>query len=230
MIARMLERLIRAIDRSPFWFHFVNLCLVLVWALFVLVSYTKLAALDARSPVNFWALFSLQAANSGLLVVFFALRRRSTELGADVLSVFLAHAGTWVPLLPMLQTYWKEPSYWIPPEWVMKGGIWALVASCAVTSLNFISLGRSWGVIPANRGVRSGGMYRLVRHPIYANYILFYWVFLVISVHWTTIVVAITLPVLLFLRAKREERVLRKDPGYVAYADRTRYMFFPGLI
>ena len=30
-----------------------------------------------------------------------------------------------------------------------------------------ISIGRSFGLIPANRGIVSSGLYRLVRHPIY---------------------------------------------------------------
>ena len=226
----MLERILRAIDRSPFWFHAMNAFLVLVWALFVFMSYTKLAALTSASPKNFWALFGLQAANSGILVIFFALRRRSSELGADPLSVFLAHAGTWITLLPLVQTYRKEPAYMPPPPWLLDAGIWVMVASCFVSSLSFISLGRSWGIIPANRGVRTGGMYRIVRHPIYANYMVFYWVFLVISVHWTTIFVAVALPALLYGRARLEERILRKDPAYVEFASRTRFMFFPGLI
>ena len=35
-----------------------------------------------------------------------------------------------------------------------------------------LSLGRSFGLMPANRGVVSTGMYRLVRHPIYLGYLV----------------------------------------------------------
>ncbi|WP_245490577.1 isoprenylcysteine carboxylmethyltransferase family protein [Mesorhizobium sp. M7A.F.Ca.US.011.01.1.1] len=34
-----------------------------------------------------------------------------------------------------------------------------------------ISLGRSFAILPGNRGVMTGGAYRLVRHPIYAGYL-----------------------------------------------------------
>ena len=35
-----------------------------------------------------------------------------------------------------------------------------------------LSLGRSFGLIPANRGVVSTGVYRFVRHPIYLGYLI----------------------------------------------------------
>ena len=34
-----------------------------------------------------------------------------------------------------------------------------------------LSLGRSFGLMPANRGVVSSGLYRIVRHPIYLGYL-----------------------------------------------------------
>ena len=35
-----------------------------------------------------------------------------------------------------------------------------------------LSLGRSFGLMPANRGVVSTGLYRIVRHPIYMGYLI----------------------------------------------------------
>ena len=35
-----------------------------------------------------------------------------------------------------------------------------------------LSLGRSFGLMPANRGIVSTGLYRLVRHPIYLGYLI----------------------------------------------------------
>ena len=34
------------------------------------------------------------------------------------------------------------------------------------------SLNRSLGIVPANRGVKTNGMYRIVRHPMYMSYLL----------------------------------------------------------
>ena len=35
-----------------------------------------------------------------------------------------------------------------------------------------MSLGRSFGLMPANRGIVSTGLYRVVRHPIYLGYLI----------------------------------------------------------
>ena len=42
----------------------------------------------------------------------------------------------------------------------------------AVVIVGKMTLGRSFGVVPANRGVVVGGPYRLVRHPIYTGYLI----------------------------------------------------------
>src|SRR4051812_3971814 len=41
-----------------------------------------------------------------------------------------------------------------------------------------ISLGYSFGLLPANRGVMNRGMYKLVRHPIYLGYLISHFPFL----------------------------------------------------
>ena len=35
-----------------------------------------------------------------------------------------------------------------------------------------VTLGRSFGLTPANRGIVSTGVYRIVRHPIYLGYLI----------------------------------------------------------
>ena len=45
--------------------------------------------------------------------------------------------------------------------------------------LGKITLGRSFGVVPANRGVVVGGPYNFVRHPIYTGYLITHVAFLV---------------------------------------------------
>src|SRR6266545_2753956 len=42
-----------------------------------------------------------------------------------------------------------------------------------------ITLGRSFGLVPANRGVVVGGPYVFVRHPIYTGYLIAHFAFLI---------------------------------------------------
>jgi protein-S-isoprenylcysteine O-methyltransferase Ste14 len=75
----------------------------------------------------------------------------------------------------------------------------------------------------------SDGIYRRLRHPIYAGLILLAlgWSLLTASV--LALVLTGAFAVLLDLKARREEVWLRdRFPGYAAYAARTR-RFVPGL-
>ena len=92
-----------------------------------------------------------------------------------------------------------------------------------------ISLGRSFGLSPANRGVVSTGLYQFVRHPIYVGYLLTHVGFVIANpVPWNFFILA-TADVALLMRAIREEQTLALDPAYAAYLQRVRWRLAPGL-
>jgi protein-S-isoprenylcysteine O-methyltransferase Ste14 len=92
-----------------------------------------------------------------------------------------------------------------------------------------IVLGRSFGVVAANRGVKLDGPYRLVRHPMYAGYTT------------THIGVLLAMPSLLnaalyalafafqVIRILREEAILMQSQEYRDFAARVRYRLLPGI-
>ncbi len=92
-----------------------------------------------------------------------------------------------------------------------------------------ISLGRSFAILPANRGVVTGGAYRFVRHPIYAGYLAGHILFLLssFSVYNFTVYAIITL--FQVHRILREERILALTEEYREYLGRVRYRLFPGI-
>lgn len=100
----------------------------------------------------------------------------------------------------------------------------------AVQLVAKLSLGRSFGIVPANRGVKTGGAFRLVRHPTYFGYTIAQAGALLGSLSWRNAAVVTTVCALLFLRAWLEERVLMKDEAYRAYAARVRYRILPGVL
>src|SRR5215218_4226715 len=61
---------------------------------------------------------------------------------------------------------------------------WTVAISCAglcVVIAAKITLGRSFALLPANRGIVSGGLYGIVRHPIYMGYVITHLAFLAAS-------------------------------------------------
>ena len=92
-----------------------------------------------------------------------------------------------------------------------------------------LSLGRSFGLMPANRGVVSTGFYRIVRHPIYMGYLITHVGFLLANATLANTLIFIGADVALMIRAVYEERVLGRDAAYQQYLQKVRYRVVPGL-
>ncbi|MGE5813365.1 MAG: methyltransferase family protein [Acidobacteriota bacterium] len=98
-----------------------------------------------------------------------------------------------------------------------------------IVLLGKMSLGRSFGLMPANRGVVCGGVYRWVRHPIYAGYIITHVGFIVAHATMWNLAILIAADLALLVRAVQEERTLALDPIYVGYQQRVRWRVIPGI-
>ena len=99
-----------------------------------------------------------------------------------------------------------------------------------LTQVARVYMGRSFGVLPANRGVVSNGPFSWVRHPIYFGWLILATGYAVsYPVPRNIFVVAMTLPFMVW-RIEQEERHLREDPAYRSYESDVRYRLVPGLI
>lgn len=92
-----------------------------------------------------------------------------------------------------------------------------------------LSLGRSFGLMPANRGVVSSGLYRLVRHPIYMGYLITHAGFLLANPTVWNIVMVVGADLALMRRAVCEEETLAKDDAYRSYQQVVRWRVVPGV-
>jgi protein-S-isoprenylcysteine O-methyltransferase Ste14 len=92
-----------------------------------------------------------------------------------------------------------------------------------------LSLRRSMGVVAANRGVKMGGPYRFVRHPMYAGYVL---VHTGLLMSWPSLFNLVILGgtwCLFLLRIIAEERILSEDPAYRQLKQRIPFRLIPGV-
>ncbi|WP_168788360.1 methyltransferase family protein [Paraburkholderia aromaticivorans] len=151
-----------------------------------------------------------------------------------VVSTRIARERDWAPLsvaMTVFGTFYYlafriDPGYHLIPEAVAVAlqitGI--LIQICAKLTLR-----RSFGFLPANRGVVVGGPYRIVRHPIYFGYVIRDLGFLLPNFGiQNAAVLAVHLGVQV-CRVVREERVLSKDSSYREYMSRVRYRLIVGV-
>jgi protein-S-isoprenylcysteine O-methyltransferase Ste14 len=248
--ARPLEQTVRAIEQSAVLFHLMNLAVASVWVWKVYSGWTPavdaLGKWDVQSIARVILMFNLL-----LLVVFYVLRRRATDAASDLVSIAWAHVGTWIPLLFGTVVPGDRPAdqvvlTWLKPyvDTVMPEAVhlvfgqplltWLCLAvmmvAAAVSTLGFVSLGRSWGIIPANRGIKTGGLYRIVRHPIYSSYIFLDVAYILVAFTWVNLVILFGAVLSLYMRTIYEERVLVKDPEYASYAQKTRWKLVPFVV
>ena len=162
---------------------------------------------------------SLILAFQELLIVGLAItRHHSIVESRSVWDWGIALLGTAAPLL-------QRPGLALPvlePIGLVLQIIGTVLATIAVASL-----GRSFGIVAANRGVRTTGFYRFVRHPLYGSYLVGYLGFLLGNLSiWNIALIIITI-LCQYARAVAEERILLQDPVYQAYARQVRYRFIP---
>jgi protein-S-isoprenylcysteine O-methyltransferase Ste14 len=103
------------------------------------------------------------------------------------------------------------------------------MAGLSLVILGKLTLGRSFGIAPANRGVVARGPYMLMRHPIYTGYILTHLAFLVANPTGWNLALIVASDVTLIVRALREERVLGTDDAYRMYCQRVGWHLVPGV-
>ena len=102
-------------------------------------------------------------------------------------------------------------------------------AGLAVVIAGKLSLGRSFGLLPANRGIVCSGVYRSIRHPIYLGYLLTHVAFLMANASLWNTVALVTADIALLMRAHFEERTLGADAVYQRYRETVPWRLLPGL-
>jgi protein-S-isoprenylcysteine O-methyltransferase Ste14 len=90
-----------------------------------------------------------------------------------------------------------------------------------------VFLGRSFAILPALRRIRTGGPYRVVRHPIYLSLVFYDVGFVVVHPSWWNAAVATAGIVAHVARVVLEERLLAQEPAYRAYCRTTPRRLIP---
>lgn len=187
----------------------------IIVALWSLLVWRVLDASNAMAPLVLIAETSV--------LVFVLLRRSTDNISLRLGDWLLAITATAAPLLLIPA---DTPQVLVPLEglaigMVLFGNIFQIFAK--------FSLNRSFGVAPANRGIKTDGLYRFVRHPIYAGYLLAHiGVFLLMPSLFNAVLYVIGWWAQI-LRLLAEEKLLGLDPEYRAFMEKTRWRLVPGI-
>ena len=151
-----------------------------------------------------------------LTALLFLARSNPVSVSRDPLDWMLAAAGTAAPFL------------FLPSATTLLPQAALLIAVGAVGHLTgMLSLNRSFGLVPALRVVKTGGMYRFIRHPLYASYLLTFSGYLLTNWSLRNLAVFCISMGLLAMRIDREERHLALDSAYREYMARVKFRILP---
>jgi protein-S-isoprenylcysteine O-methyltransferase Ste14 len=184
------------------------------------------AALFAQASLQFYLrthslIGGLFLVEQTWFVIAFLIRRPPSAVSRNPLAWLLAFGGTFIGVL-------LRPTG-AHPHWGVVAGLVLQVAGLAVAILALLALGRAFGFVAADRGLVTRGPYALVRHPIYASYLLIQLGYVLQSISLRNVLVVVLANGCNIGRAVMEERLLGASPAYEAYRRRVRWRLIPGL-
>lgn len=157
--------------------------------------------------------------SEGMTAVF-VLIRRPGRIATTPYAWSIAFVGTCAPLMVAPQGLHLVPT---------AVSVTAMVAGLTLSIAGKAFLFRSFGIVPANRGIQKGGPYGLVRHPIYLGYLFAHLGYLLANLSpWNAAIYAVTWGAQV-LRIRAEEAILCQDEAYRLYQGETRKRLIPGL-
>jgi protein-S-isoprenylcysteine O-methyltransferase Ste14 len=188
----------------------------------VIILFTLLSVNLLRDFLNTGRVTGLLFLASEALVVALTVVRRRARLVDRSFAAALTTTLS-VALPPMQRASDGAPL--LPDELT----VMVSAVGLALVIVGKMTLGRSFGVAPANRGVVVRGPYGFVRHPIYTGYLIIHIAFLVANPSPWNVAMIVIADVALVFRALMEERVLSADETYQGYCQRVGWHLVPGL-
>lgn len=151
-----------------------------------------------------------------LIAIFFLLRTTPTTVAANPFEWVIALLGTFLPLFLRPTTHT-----------LLAAAEVGLILGATMQILGVLSLNRSFAIVPALRELKTKGMYRVVRHPIYASYVVSFSCYLLANFSVANFLIVIFSIALLGLRIYFEERHLGLTPEYRVYQGLTKWRLIP---
>jgi len=151
-----------------------------------------------------------------LIAVFFIFRSAPQTVSTNPLDWVIAFIGSFAP------------SFYSPSTWgILPDAEILLYVGIILQIFGLLSLNKSLAIVPAKREIKTRGMYRLVRHPLYASHVVAMTGYVLANTTTGNAIVYVIALAALFIRILREESHLALDPVYREYMKQVRFRLVP---
>jgi protein-S-isoprenylcysteine O-methyltransferase Ste14 len=199
----------RLVTWSGLYTAFTNVSLATVYLAF---AYNHVVAFWSHARASLLLLVVFET----FFAVFLLIRREPSYVSLSAAAWMSTTIGTFTPLL-------LRPT---AAEDLWQGQI-VQMAGLVLGLAGLASLNRSVGLLPADRGICCGGVFRWIRHPLYSSYLVMHLGYVTTHLSmWNIGVVLLTLGAQV-VRLRGEEKLLSRNPAYVEYMARTRWRLVP---
>jgi protein-S-isoprenylcysteine O-methyltransferase Ste14 len=151
--------------------------------------------------------------------LMFLLRSDPTTVSTDPADWIIAISATIAPLL-------LSPS----SEALFPAAKFGIGLGVLIQIIGLLSLNRSFGIVPAKREIKTSGLYGLVRHPLYASYIISDASYVLTNTSTANLLLCTLILILLYIRLRREELHLGMDESYRRYMEKVPYQVIPFVL
>ena len=154
-----------------------------------------------------------------MVAVLFLIRSSPIYYSSSITGYLIAIASVNYYLLFDFDTINDSLSYSFGKVVMLIGGIMCFVST--------LSLGRKFGILPINRGVKTKAAYRFIRHPIYLSYITLDSGIIMVFPSEKNCAVFFAGILLYILRIRYEEKVMERSEEYQEYKKKMKYKLIP---
>lgn len=152
------------------------------------------------------------------VVIFFALTRSApSAVSMNPFDWFVGMMGTGLPLF--LQPIGTALS--------LSFGEGILTLGAIIALISYLSLNRSLGIVAADRGIKTKGIYAHVRHPMYTSYVVLQIGYLLMYFSWFNAGLIALATCCNVARALKEEKFLYANESYTQYLKTVQWRFIP---
>ena len=186
-----------------------NIALAAFLGLFV---YINIQAVFRTADIS----YAFIAMNEAVFAVLFLLRKPAVSSSTSFLDWGVAFSATFLGTL-------------LRPAGALSAPFGRVLIDFGliITIAGALSLGRSISIVPAERTIKTAGLYRYVRHPMYISELISMIGYVLVNYSLGNVVIALCTTGLMIERIRREELFLSRNALYRSYVMNVYWKLIP---